>query len=332
MAYKIIKTKNFSPLKGEGVFFDLDGTLIKPAGKYKFYNPRNNYDWVWAFPTVKEILKSFYTDGLVVYIVTNQSKYDHIVEDRIYKVIEELNIECCALISTGHDRFRKPGVSLLSLLDDKIIRGRRSFYCGDAAGRSTDHSDDDLYFAFYAELPFLCPEEVFCNNIFTGSRLTFPEMKVDSDIEEKLYKIYLDYDGVFLIGLPGSGKTYLRNWFLETFGEKKIYYINNDEKRTFWDDKEKFLVVDNTNLTEKSRQEMEHLWKGKKFATIFLDISLKESARGIKYRSSIMGGSHIADIALRVLAKKLEPPKSPTLHLKKRPILKNSFPSYLTNA
>jgi DNA 3'-phosphatase len=331
MAYEIIKTDNFSPLKGEGVFFDLDWTLIKPAGKYKFYNSRNNYDWVWAFPTVKEIIKNFDTSGLVVYIITNQLKYDHIVEERIRKVIKELDIECCALIATGHGCFRKPGTSLLSLLDNKIIKGRHSFYCGDAAGRPNDHSDDDLYFAFHTKLPFLTPEKVFNEKIFIGSFIVYPPMKTDLEMEKKLRQIYLDYDGVFLIGLPGAGKTYLRNWFLETFGKKEISYINHDEKKSVLDGTKRFLIIDNTNLTEKSRQEIEHNWKEKRFAIIFLDIPLKESVRGVKYRSSIMGGSHVADIALRSLVKKLEPPISPTLHLKKRPILNKSFPHYLAD-
>jgi bifunctional polynucleotide phosphatase/kinase len=38
-----------------------------------------------------------------------------------------------------------------------------SFYCGDAAGRRKDHSNDDLVFSINVGLPFCTPEMIFQN-------------------------------------------------------------------------------------------------------------------------------------------------------------------------
>jgi DNA 3'-phosphatase len=72
------------------------------------------------------------------------------------------------MASTAHTKeesaFRKPGIGLwkrvLELMENNIDL-ESSFYCGDAAGRKTDHSNDDLLFAKNAKLKFYTPEEYF---------------------------------------------------------------------------------------------------------------------------------------------------------------------------
>lgn len=67
------------------------------------------------------------------------------------------------------DEYRKPGTKMWDLLESNNggikIDKKKSFYCGDAAGRKTathkDHSDSDLKFGLNVGIEFLTPENLY---------------------------------------------------------------------------------------------------------------------------------------------------------------------------
>jgi len=75
-----------------------------------------------------------------------------------------LQLPLTVLLATARDGNRKPQVGMLRLFNgwrgsDVLEEG--SFFCGDAAGRVGDHSEDDSRFAAAARLTFKLPEQVF---------------------------------------------------------------------------------------------------------------------------------------------------------------------------
>lgn len=54
------------------------------------------------------------------------------------------------------------------LVGNEEVDFENSFYCGDAAGRAGDHSNDDMLFAQNVGLKFLTPEM-----LFLGQNLNF---------------------------------------------------------------------------------------------------------------------------------------------------------------
>lgn len=77
------------------------------------------------------------------------------------------------LAATHGDKYRKPGTSMWEyfckhLNGDVEIDMKKSFYCGDAAGRpksstrpKKDFTDTDLKFSLNVGIPFKTPEELF---------------------------------------------------------------------------------------------------------------------------------------------------------------------------
>lgn len=52
------------------VFYDLDGTLIKPKGTNRF--PTSREDWAWWHPSVPNRLKAEWEDGKHLIVISNQ--------------------------------------------------------------------------------------------------------------------------------------------------------------------------------------------------------------------------------------------------------------------
>jgi bifunctional polynucleotide phosphatase/kinase len=99
---------------------------------------------------------------------------------------------------------------------------------GDAAGRSSDHSDDDRHFAMNLEIGFYTPEEYFLKKPpepwqhkfdptqyldAVGSHLRNSNMYAKENDQQTL---------ALLVGLPGSGKT--THWLTElrTLGYERV--------------------------------------------------------------------------------------------------------------
>ena len=155
------------------------------------------------------------------------------------------------LASTGksgvRDGYRKPETGMLELLKEifksKQVDVENSFYCGDAAGRKADFSNDDLIFSINAGLKFLTPEMLFDGHLVNFPMV--PGVKVDakymkeekktseqnaSDVEtikgfKKIAQSEVQELLIF-VGGQGSGKsTFWRNYFSMHPNYKRI---NND--------------------------------------------------------------------------------------------------------
>lgn len=339
--YEVITTDNFLrqlDRSRPSAFFDIDHTVIYPIGKKRFYSPKDGYAWD-INPLAKSVFKEIIAPNYVIYFVTNQLKYDDIVRSRIIDMLKYLEIEACVLIATQRNIYRKPGVGLIHGPHLVPIPGGpptidpiRSFHCGDAAGRAYDFSDDDLWFALHLGIKFYTPEEMFN----TTSPLSKPgngramiPARVDHGLIRVLTDYYKKYRGIILVGLPGSGKTYVREWMVETFsdGPKEIVVVNNDERKDLIGSfsKDKFYIIDNTNLKEAERSKYPS-----DFKIFYIDITPKEAIRGINYRVTMEDGLHVPDIAINTMNKNKEPPINPDIHLvNERPVLDDFFPHYL---
>ena len=340
--YKYIATDGFlSSLdkRKPSLFFDVDHTVIFPINHKRFYTKKYTLnDWE-PNANAKSILKNAVAKGFTIYFVTNQLKYDSGVERRLKEMLRYLDIEALILIADQRNMYRKPSAKLIQ--DPNIpggiptIDSKLSFHCGDAAGRDTDFSDDDLWFAYYAGIKFCVPENVFgCTKFDFTSEICHKYRTKTFCVDEKLIDILKSYyktsDGIMLIGLPGTGKSSIRRWMVNNLNskEKPIYVDNNDEKLHFPSnlDPKGFYILDNTNLTDSLRQIHS---KGLKLKTIYIDLPVKEAIRGVKYKNIFCNGVYIPDIVINTMNSRKEIPDKIDLHLKKRPILDEEFPIYL---
>uniref|UniRef100_A0A6C0DQF6 Uncharacterized protein n=1 Tax=viral metagenome TaxID=1070528 RepID=A0A6C0DQF6_9ZZZZ len=137
--------------------FDYDWTLVCPKGGKKF--PSNVNDWQWLYPSIPEKIKNYYEDGFMVVIFTNQSKpWKH---EQIKNVAKTLGIPLFIVIATEKCDY-KPNPGLFNILvGNSKINKDKSFFIGDALGRSSDFSDSDKVFAENIGIPCYCPEKEF---------------------------------------------------------------------------------------------------------------------------------------------------------------------------
>ena len=221
--YSIHKTKN-NNLKIAS--FDLDHTIINTKSGNVF--PKNKDDWKFFNKNVINVLKSLYENKYEIIIFTNQGglikkeskKKDFL--DKINKIYKELQIPFSIFISISYGYFRKPCTGCFDLYKDLIgnkkINFKKSFYCGNAAGRpkgwmeylkKKDFSSSDLFFAKNINVAFHLPEEIFGelkNPIIELPNRDFLKCKKEKiilPVTKKLLNI------IILVGKPASGKSVL---------------------------------------------------------------------------------------------------------------------------
>ena len=163
--YIEIISNNFK-LKNKIASFDLDNTLIKTKSGKIF--PVDENDWVFNFDNILEILDQYHKNNYCLIIISNQKNLKEArLESWITKVkdiINKISLPIKVYASIKDNIYRKPNTGLWNLI--KInINMIDSFYCGDAMGRSNDHSDTDLKFALNIGLNFKSPETVFKNEL-----------------------------------------------------------------------------------------------------------------------------------------------------------------------
>ena len=114
-----------------------------------------------------------------------------------------------------------------------------SFYCGDAAGRKNDFSNDDLLYSINLSLKFYTPEMLFKNEKRNFKLVKGVKYDTDLDIKEeeskntesnqKQIEAFKNIkpscqELILLIGSPGSGKSvFFRNYLSDNYMR-----INND--------------------------------------------------------------------------------------------------------
>jgi bifunctional polynucleotide phosphatase/kinase len=200
-------------------FFDYDWTLAKPKSGGTF--PKNVDDWMWLREDVPDVVKSFYTKGFGICIVTNQSKAWKI--DQIKAAIMTLGIPAYICIAFQKDQY-KPNLFIyheaFSEEQRNKVKVSKSFMVGDALGRPNDHSDCDLSFAHAVGVKCYAPEEVF------GMKKNDAKIKGNdaAKLEAKSHQ-----EVIVMVGLPGSGKSWVSNTVFENAGYMGLH---SDELKT----------------------------------------------------------------------------------------------------
>lgn len=180
--------------------FDLDGTIAQTKSSSKF--ARGPSDWVWFNERTKQKLVDLFIAGYLIVIFTNQggvvasksnksymnfiSRVNQIVQglksldsnivDNLYVFASPKKPAKSQVSSPDslHSLMRKPETGMWQefkkrLPDTVFIDVRKSFYCGDAAGRPKDFLDSDKEFAGNIGIDFIVPEDLFTsdNSIYT---------------------------------------------------------------------------------------------------------------------------------------------------------------------
>ncbi|GER53212.1 polynucleotide kinase-3'-phosphatase [Striga asiatica] len=169
--------------------FDFDGCLAKTSVKrydYQFLRRKIVDDgadaWSLMYPSIPEKLQNLYKDGYKLVIFTNESNIERWKNKRqaavdskigrlenfikLVKVPMQVFIACGLSSGEPEDQFRKPKPGMWMIMEKEFNSGLpvdmdQSFYVGDAAGRTDDHSDADIKFAKAIGLKFYVPEEYF---------------------------------------------------------------------------------------------------------------------------------------------------------------------------
>lgn len=204
--------------------FDMDDTIITRKSGAKF--PINADDWVLLNDKVAPTIKQLAADGFKIVIFTNQmgittgkSKASDI-KTKVANIAASLGIEMQVFAATAEDEYRKPGLGMWNLFNQKFNGGvkvdmKASFYCGDAAGRKDgkhkDFSDSDLKFGLNIGLAFKTPENLFLGEKDKIEVKGFNPSTVPEEgelIVGKGNKVdFVEKEMVLMVGAPGSGKS-----------------------------------------------------------------------------------------------------------------------------
>ena len=223
--------------------FDLDSTIIKTKSGKKF--PQDNNDWMFCYESVKKKLKELHDDNYVILFITNQSGLKKSSEKKIEwvtkveNIMSQLEIPISVLACYGNNKFRKPLPGLWDYIEgDK----KRSFYCGDAAGRpktgkrKKDFSDSDLKFSQNIGIKFILPEKLFLDKdeeipeLVKTKQLSFTNRKININSLFKKWEITKKQCMILMCGYPGCGKSYLSK--LICASKKNFRIVNRDALKT----------------------------------------------------------------------------------------------------
>lgn len=194
------KIKNTGNMAG----FDMDWTL---ARTYKGVWPKDPSDIKLMTGRIDK-LKELQNNGWTIVVFTNQkSTTDNKVKfnfERVNHFIQKVGIDLVLVMATGNDNYRKPNTGMYELTQKVLGPIKKSFYCGDAAGRKGDFSDSDREFAQNCDVKFYEPEDIFPNPTF------------DIPTERCM---------IVFVGMPGVGKTTYYHKVLEPLG---YVHVNQD--------------------------------------------------------------------------------------------------------
>lgn len=312
--------------------FDMDHTLITPKDRTKTF-PKGRSDWTWWHPSVPGKLRALHESGNQVVIFSNQAVSD--VEEVMGKfsdVIRALGIPVIALMSLGHDQYRKPSGGMYGLLVDRCsVPFTSVLYCGDAAGREKgwdgnkktkkDFSCSDRMFASnIGANTFVTPEEFFLGMKGTDrwewgavnprDLLALPLVVPDvrpANIQEV----------VVLVGCAASGKSTIAKGIF-----KDYVRINNDDlgskakcmklAREALLVKKCSIVVDNTNPDVAAREVWIALAREcniKSIRCVCMDTSREIAHHMNVFRERVTGVKRIPEIAYNIYFKKYVEPR-----------------------
>ncbi|KAI8897375.1 polynucleotide kinase 3 phosphatase-domain-containing protein [Globomyces pollinis-pini] len=355
---------DFTP-KSKVAAFDFDGTIASVKGKYSF--PKDSNDWVWFDPSIPSILLHLDRLQYCLVIFSNQRGIEEsknlkkkvIFQSRIEKTIKEIIKYCETLdlkpppmkiyAATEKDIYRKPcqgmWLKYQNTFKSIIINQKESFFCGDAAGRSTigrnshakDHADTDWKFALNCDLPFILPQEIFhSDNV--KKYLKEPKLHLIKEpslvltgFDPKTYTNSFEipqfdhYDILICVGSPASGKSSFCKRYLpnhQRINQDELKNVNaciKTAKQALSSGQK--VVIDNTNPTKDARKKFIDIANDKTIACIYFNTDLDIAQHNKQYRelhplirelAGLGNGSepypHVPMIALYTFFKKFERP------------------------
>ncbi len=345
-------------IKGKIAGFDLDHTLICPKTKKTFPDKKDPTDWKFMYDNVKKKLTKLNDNGYTIIIVTNQKglkKQDEINvwKERINNMLTKLDLPIIIMCSLSSDMYRKPLTGFFDMCVNKMKKN--SFYCGDAfqKKRITDYT-----FALNLGIKFKTPEEVFTNETVSIPKIKYcfpidkhckiiPYEDTNNKILDSIYGIGIPYDDVYKnikkyienkkkvliinVGYPACGKSFFSNIILKKLKPK---IINRDllksipkcikKAKEYIKNKEKLVIIDNTNVSKDDRKIwLELFGDNHNYTTICaefttpIDLCQHNNMYRIQTRGRASGGlqtfnktvKHIPEIAYRIMKKKYIKPK-----------------------
>jgi bifunctional polynucleotide phosphatase/kinase len=300
--------------------FDLDGTLITTKSGKTY--AKDASDWAFWNAIVPHKLHDLVTQGYLIVIFSNQLglslKPQRLspFKEKIGFFLNSMKVPLLFYAALKDDHYRKPRLGLWALLKERLKETTESFYIGDAAGRSLDHSDTDFKFALNAGLTFKTPEMFFLDKQETMPTFSFDPFQYASKKPLKHSYASDRLELVLLVGSPASGKTRFAHCYFLPHG---YVHINQDTL------KEKCLkacqealsnqqscIIDNTNPDPATRGEYV------KIASMFnvpivcyvMSASMELCQHNDHVRSIIHGQSRLPKVAMASFKQRLVPPQA----------------------
>jgi bifunctional polynucleotide phosphatase/kinase len=312
--------------------FDLDDTLVK----------RNNNVWNLSHPNIPSLLDKLTKRGYVIAIFTNRSGLNDPVKinnfianisDFLPKLAPLAHTSGCfiAIGSNTHGIYRKPNTGMWDLVVSKLNRtiSNKSFFCGDAAGRSSvsplkkilykkptkgDFADTDYKFALNIGIKFITPETFLgLDEIEEPKIYGFnPQLYLDNIVPKK--NIIPNAELIVMMGYPGSGKSF----YCDMLSKRGYTIISKDGNtpasyqnllKTNMAKKAK-IVIDNTHPDYESRKKIILMaldYHYNNLALLVMNTDLITSKHMANTRN-LYGGKSIPDIVYKLYQKKYTKP------------------------
>lgn len=246
--------------------FDLDYTLIKTKSGRKF--PIDKDDWKILNNNIIPKLNELNNLGFKLVIFSNQlgiGKHMSITDmvRKCKNITKLINLPLTFYLSIQDDINRKPRIGMWTeMITEQYfnVDVDNSFYCGDAAGRSSDFSITDYKFALNLNLKFYTPEQLFDNldNGPNSSAILFdPRNYFKLNCVEFEYSDSINQEVIILVGSPASGKSTLCKEYFSNYTR-----ISQDELKTIPKCKKMIvnaiinnenIIIDATNRSIKAR-------------------------------------------------------------------------------
>jgi bifunctional polynucleotide phosphatase/kinase len=238
--------------------FDYDHTLVMPKDGRRF--PKDVEDYMWLLPNVPDIVKSFYDNGFMIIIFTNQSKAWKV--DQIQAAMSKLNIPLTIVIALDKEDYKPNPILFSTVVGEKKYDKKASFFVGDALGRKGDWSDSDAKFAEAIGISTRTPEDVFAIPYLTA-------LKEEGTTQPKILPSQTP-EVVIMTGYPGSGKSTIAGTLVASASTSQTptptyTLISGDILKTsqkmikaaekIMKDRPVSIIFDATNPTKEKRQE-----------------------------------------------------------------------------
>lgn len=286
--------------------FDIDGTIITTKSGAVF--PKSSDDWKFLYDNVVSKLKEYHTENYCIIFISNQAglKSEEQINNwksKMDNVVKKIGVPTCLYASIGKDIYRKPLPTLWNIIKLKVDRKIdmvSSFYCGDAAGRKSDHNDTDYKFALNNKLEFLLPEMFFQGKLSGPVSIKYFDFNNFKKLscEKHTFVPSSIKELIILVGFPGSGKSTYYAKYIEPCGYEKINQDTTKTKKKSLDELEKLLksgkniVIDNQNYTREIRGIYITIAKkyGYNVRCIVMKTSFEQSKHNMIYRYIKSGG------------------------------------------